>query len=146
MSSIEGILRGGKFKRILEKTMMAAKQQTNLNRIELEVIYLLFHYDDIQTMTDICQYTQMNKGHVSTTLDSLVKKGYLVCERDEKDRRFVKYSLAESSEQLCNEMERLWSDLMADIVDGVDAHSLEIFKQVSEQIDRNLDRLLEERI
>ena len=146
MSSIEGILRGGKFKRILEKTMMDAKQQTNLNRIELEVIYLLFHYDDIQTLTDICQYTQMNKGHVSTTLDSLVKKGYLVCERDEKDRRFVKYSLAESSEQLCNEMERLWSDLMADIVDGVDAHSLEIFKQVSEQIDKNLDRLLEEQV
>lgn len=146
MSSIEGILRGGKFKRILEKTMVDAKQQTNLNRIELEVIYLLFHYDDIKTLTDICQYTQMNKGHVSTTLDSLVKQGYLVCERDEKDRRFVKYSLAESSEQLCNEMERLWSDLMADVVKGIDAHSLEIFKQVSEQIDKNLDRLLEEQV
>lgn len=146
MSSIEGILRGGKFKRILEKTMMDAKQQTNLNRIELEVIYLLFHYEDIKTLTDICQYTQMNKGHVSTTLDSLVKQGYLVCERDEKDRRFVKYSLAESSEQLCNEMERLWSDLMADVVKGIDAHALEIFKQVSEQIDKNLDRLLEEQV
>lgn len=146
MSSIEGILRGGKFKRILEKTMMDAKQQTNLNRIELEVIYLLFHYDDIKTLTDICQYTQMNKGHVSTTLDSLVKQGYLVCERDEKDRRFVKYSLAESSEQLCNEMERLWSELMADVVKGIDSHSLEIFKQVSEQIDKNLDRLLEEQV
>ena len=68
MSDIEGILRGGKFKRILEKTMMDAKQQTNLNRIELEVIYLLFHYDDIRTLTDICQYTQMNKKTLTSEL------------------------------------------------------------------------------
>lgn len=142
MSDIEGILRGGKFKRILEKTMMDAKQQTNLNRIELEVIYLLFHYDDIRTLTDICQYTQMNKGHVSTTLDSLVKKGYLVCERDANDRRFVKYSLAQSSQQLCNEMEQLWENLMTEVVKGIDAQALAVFKQVAEQIDGNLDRLM----
>jgi len=27
---------------------------------------LLSHYDDITTLTDICRYTQMNKGHMST--------------------------------------------------------------------------------
>lgn len=142
MSDIEGILRGGKFKRIVEKTMLTAKQQTNLNRMELEVIYLLFHYDEIRTLTDICQYTQMNKGHVSTTLDSLVKKGYLVCERDAHDRRFVRYSLAPSSHQLCNEMEELWSNLMQEVVKGIDAQALAVFKQVAQQIDGNLDRLM----
>ena len=76
--SIERILRGGKFKKLLEKTMADAKNKTNLNRVELEVIYLLFHYDDVTTLTDICQYTQMNKGHMSTTLDNLVKKGYVL--------------------------------------------------------------------
>lgn len=141
--NVDGILRGGKFKRLLDKTMLDAKNKTSLNRLELEVIYLLFHYEEINTLTDICQYTQMNKGHMSTTLDNLVRKGYIVCERDVRDRRYVKYYLADTSEQICREIETLWSELMTEIVAGIDRNSLEIFKQVAGQIDRNLDRLLE---
>ena len=76
--NIEKYLRGGKFKRLLEKAMVDVKNKTNLNRLELEVVYLLSHYDEITTLTDICRYTQMNKGHMSTTLDNLVKQGYII--------------------------------------------------------------------
>ena len=75
--NIEKNLRGGKFNRLLEKAMVDVKKQTNLNRLELEVVYLLSHYDDITTLTDICRYTQMNKGHMSTTLENLVKQDTL---------------------------------------------------------------------
>lgn len=136
-------LRGGKFKQLLEKAMVDAKNKTNLNRLELEVIYLLFHYDEIKTLTDICRYTQMNKGHMSTTLDNLVKKGYVVCQRDDKDRRYVKYELADASEQICQEMETLWSELTLKVVEGIDEDSLAVFNRVSEQISHNIDRLLE---
>lgn len=140
---IEGILRGGKFKKLLEKTMADVKNRTNLNRLELEVIYLLFHYEEITTLTDICQYTQMNKGHISTTLDNLVKKGYVICKRDEKDRRYVKYELTDVSEQIRMEIENLWSDLMLKVVSGIDKDSLEVFAQVAKQINENIDVLLE---
>ena len=136
--SIERILRGGKFKKLLEKTMADAKNKTNLNRVELEVIYLLFHYDDVTTLTDICQYTQMNKGHMSTTLDNLVKKGYVVCKRDEKDRRYVKYQLTEASEQIRMEIDGLWSELLSKIVSGIDEESFEVFNQVAKQINENI--------
>lgn len=136
-------LRGGKFKQLLEKAMVDAKNKTNLNRLELEVIYLLSHYDEIKTLTDICRYTQMNKGHMSTTLDNLVKKGYVVCQRDDKDRRYVKYELTYASEQICQEMETLWSELTAKVAEGIDEHSLAVFNRVSEQISHNIDRLLE---
>ena len=141
--NIDEILRGGKFKKLLEKTMMNIKNETNLNRVELEVIYLLFHYEKITTLTDICQYTQMNKGHMSTTLDNLVKKGYVICKRDENDRRYVKYQLTEASEQIRMEIDKLWSGLLAQIVSGIDEKSLEIFSRVAEQINKNIDDLLE---
>lgn len=141
--NIEKNLRGGKFKRLLEKAMADVKNKTNLNRLELEVIYLLSHYDEINTLTDICRYTQMNKGHMSTTLDNLVKQGYVVCKRDENDRRYVKYELSDASEELCWEMETLWSELIAKVVDGIDENSLAVFNQVSEMISHNIDRLLE---
>lgn len=140
---IDGILRGGKFKKLLEKTMADAKNKTNLNRLELEVIYLLYHYDEITTLTDICQYTQMNKGHISTTLDNLVKKGYVICKRDENDRRYVKYQLTEASEQIRMEIDALWSGLLLKIVSGIDAEALETFNHVANQINENIDRLLE---
>lgn len=142
--NIEKNLRGGKFKRLLEKTMSDMKNKTNLNRLELEVIYLLSHYDEITTLTDICGYTQINKGHMSTTLDNLVKQGYVVCKRDDKDRRYVKYELTEKSEKICLEMEKLWSELISRVIQGIDENSLTIFNCVSEQISRNIDRLLED--
>ena len=141
--NIEKNLRGGKFKRLLEKAMVDVKKKTNLNRLELEVIYLLSHYEEITTLTDICRYTQMNKGHMSTTLDNLVKQGYVVCKRDDKDRRYVKYELTDASEQICQEMETLWSELIAKVVEGIDENSLAVFSCVSEQISHNIDRLLE---
>ena len=141
--NIEKNLRCGKFKRLLEKAMVDVKNKTNLNRLELEVIYLLSHYEEITTLTDICRYTQMNKGHMSTTLDNLVKQGYVVCKRDDKDRRYVKYELTDASEQICQEMETLWSELIAKVVEGIDENSLAVFSCVSEQISHNIDRLLE---
>lgn len=141
--NIEKNLRGGKFKRLLEKAMVDVKNKTNLNRMELEAIYLLSHYDEITTLTDICRYTQMNKGHMSTILDNLVKQGYVVCRRDDKDRRYVKYELTDASEQICQEMEKLWSELTAKVVEGIDERSLAVFNHVSEQISHNIDRLLE---
>ena len=142
--NIEKNLRGGNFKRLLERAMIDAKNKTNLNRLELEVIYLLSHYEEMTTLTDICRYTQMNKGHMSTTLDNLVKKGYVVCRRDDKDRRYVKYELTDASEQICNEMEALWSELISKVVKGIDENSLAVFNRVSEQISQNIDRLLED--
>lgn len=141
--NIEKNLRGGKFKRLLERAMAGAKNKTNLNRLELEVIYLLSHYDEMTTLTDICRYTQMNKGHISTTLDNLVKKGYVVCRRDDKDRRYVKYDLTDASQQICQEMEALWAEVISKVVEGIDEDSLTVFNRVSEQISRNIDRLLE---
>ena len=141
--NIEKNLRGGKFNRLLEKAMVDVKNKTNLNRLELEVVYLLSHYDDITTLTDICRYTQMNKGHMSTTLENLVKQGYIVCKRDDKDRRYVKYELTDASEHLCQEMEILWAELTAKVVEGIYESSLAVFNRVSEQISHNIDRLLE---
>ena len=128
--NIEKNLRGGKFKHLLEKAMVDVKNKTNLNRLELEVVYLLSHYDEITTLTDICRYTQMNKGHMSTTLDNLVKQGYIICKRDDKDRRYVKYEI-------------LWAELTAKVVEGIDEGSLAVFNRVSEQISHNIDQLLE---
>ena len=141
--NIDGVLRGGKFKKLLEKTLLEEKNKSNLNRLELEVIYILYHYEDMKTLTDICRYTQMNKGHISTTLDNLVKKGYIVCSRDEKDRRYVKYQLTKASEQIRLEIDDLWSELLSRIVEGIDPQSLHIFNQVAEQINENIDFLLQ---
>ena len=136
-------LRGGKFTRLLEKTMTDVKNRTGLNRLELEVIDLLSHYDEMTTLTDICRYTQMNKGHISTTLDDLEQKGYVVCRRDDRDHRYVKYELTGVSGQICRDMEELWSALITKVVEGIDERELEVFNDVSDQISRNIDRLLD---
>ena len=77
--NIEKNLRGGKFKRLLEKAMVDVKNKTNLNRLELEVVYLLSHYDDIAEQIESKKAKrELFKGFIRT----LEKQDGLTCEFD----------------------------------------------------------------
>lgn len=141
---VEDIIRGGKFKKLIENVLVHdAREITGLNRIELVVIYLLYKYDEINTLTDICRYLQMNKGHISTTMDALGKKGYILCKRDESDRRFIRYHITEKADAIVEDMDRLWKEMSRQIVRDIDEKDLEIFNKVSCQIENNMRFMLE---
>ena len=142
---VEDIIRGGKFKKLIENVLVHdAREITGLNRIELVVIYLLYKYDEINTLTDICKYLQMNKGHISTTMDGLGKMGYILCKRDESDRRFIRYHITEKADSIVEDMDRLWKEMSRQIVRDIDEKDLEIFNKVSCQIENNMRFMLEQ--
>ena len=144
-NSVEDIIRGGQFKKLIENVLVHdAREITGLNRIELVVIYLLYRYDEINTLTDICKYLQMNKGHISTTMDGLGKKGYIICQRDETDRRFIRYRITEKAGAIVENMDRLWLEISRQIVLGIDEKDLEVFNKVSRQIENNMKFMLEQ--
>ena len=143
-SSIEGILRGGKFKKLVEHRLAGIKDRTGLKRIDIEVIYFLYRESGHNTMTDICQHLQMNKGHISTVMDGLDKKGYLIQQHDPKDRRYVHYKLTELSDGIVKQMDASWEALSQKLMVGISDEDLEVFERVSKQIGQNIEHMLEE--
>ena len=86
----------------------------------------------------------MNKGHISTTMDGLGKKGYIICQRDETDRRFIRYRITEKAGAIVENMDRLWLEISRQIVLGIDEKDLEVFNKVSRQIENNMKFMLEQ--
>ncbi|MDD7208584.1 MAG: MarR family winged helix-turn-helix transcriptional regulator [Lachnospiraceae bacterium] len=145
-NAVESILREGKYKKLIENALVKdVREVTGLNRIELVIVFLLYRYKDMNTLTDICHYLQMNKGHISTTMDGLSKKGYIICQRDEMDRRYIRYRITEKSGMIVKKMDSLWKELSGEIVKGISKEDLEVYNKVSGQMEDNIKRMLKNR-
>lgn len=142
---VDDIIRSGKFKRFIENMLVEdARGITGLNRIELVIIYLLYRYDNLNTLTDISNFMQMNKGHISTTLDRLNKKGYIICHRDETDHRFVRYKITGKAGEVVLDMDNLWKEMSKKLVRQIEKDDLQVFHKVARQIEDNIEDMLKE--
>lgn len=141
-SSVEGILRGGKFKQIMENRLTDMKDRTGLKRVDIEVIYFLYRAKEHNTMTDICQHLQMNKGHISSVMNSLCEKGYVVQNQDPNDRRYIRYTLTELADSVAEQMDASWEKISRKMLEGISRDDLAVFSRVAEQIERNIENML----
>lgn len=141
-NSTEGLLRGGQFKKLIETTMLVIKDYTGLKRVEIDVLFYLSQYPEHNTMKDICTYLQMNKGHISTAVDSLTKQNYVAQQKDEHDHRYVHYSLTEKADQIVKDMSVLWEKMTKQLVKNVSAEDIAIFEKVSGIIGCNIEYML----
>lgn len=143
-SSIEGILRGGKFKKLMENRLADLKDRTGLKRVEIEVIYYLSQESEHNTMTDIYRHLQMNKGHISTVMDSLCKKGYVIQRPDPNDRRCIRYTVTDMADEIVKQMDASWENMTQRLMDGISQADLDVFEKVAGQIGQNIEKMLDE--
>ncbi|MCD8020198.1 MAG: MarR family transcriptional regulator [Clostridiales bacterium] len=142
---VENIIRSGKFKRRIENMLVSeARMVTGLNRAELVVVYLLYRYQELNTLTSIANFLQMNKGHISTTVDRLCKEGYVISQRDKEDHRFVRYQITDKAKDLSVTMDAIWEEISKKLVSDIEKNDLEAFGRVTMQLEHNVERLLKE--
>lgn len=141
---VEGILRGGQFKHLAKRELAGIRQQYDLKRIEIEVLYFLARNKECNTLADIHHYLNANKGHISQALDCLCKRGYLTAEHDKNDRRYVHFFMTDAANELSNQINAAWGKLRDEIFAGISEEDLACFKRVSAQIAQNMNHILKE--
>lgn len=141
---VEGILRGGQFKHLAKRELAGIRQQYDLKRIEIEVLYFLARNKECNTLADIHHYLNANKGHISQALDCLCKRGYLTAEHDKNDRRYVHFFMTDAANELSNQINAAWGKLRDEVFAGISEEDLACFKRVSAQIAQNMNHILEE--
>ena len=141
-SSTEGILRGGKFKKLIESRLSDIKDKTGLKRVDIEVLYFLSKEKEHNTMTDICQHLQMNKGHISSVMDSLCKKGYIVQTPDKNDRRYMHFSLTDKGKEVAVEIEKIWKDIKNELYYGLTDEEIASFRTTFHKICKNIEHFM----
>ena len=76
---MEILLYGGAFKQLVKNRLKALQEKYDLKKTEL-LILLYLSKSESHTAKEIQQDMQMNKGHLSSLLDSLCKKEYVLHE------------------------------------------------------------------
>lgn len=140
---VEVILRGGQFKQFTEQELSELRKKYNLKRIELEVLQFLSVCGDCNTVADIHEYLNANKGHISQAVFCLCKRGYVSSEQDKRDRRYVHYTLTEEGERLAQETSDIWKKIREEMFEGVSEEELDCFKRVSQRIAENISKRLD---
>lgn len=114
----------------------------HLTPAQFSVLFYLRRRDN-SSVTDVAKYLKISKPNMTPILDSLIKKGYLVRTRDEKDRRIIRLSLTPSGRVFYEDLkaanlhivEEMFSAYSAEELEKIVMHSselLNLIKDVSE--------------
>lgn len=144
-SSVETLLYGKQFRKLMEKELEPVQKEFNLCNIDLQILlYLDKHQDGHDTSKDILRLQMFTKGHISQSLSRLQKMGYVFMRQDEEDRRCTHNHLTDRAQDILSRIRNinteLWDVLMKDVTD----EELAMLRSVAEKIGRNIEAVLKE--
>ena len=139
---IELILRGAQFKKLLDERAGAFRQKYDMKKADVEILYFLSKCGVHNTSTDIHNHLMMNKGHISTAVEGLCQRKYLVAIPDREDRRYIHYELTEMAKGIISEIVNIREAVTEAILEGVTEEELIIFRNVARKILNNIEKML----
>lgn len=112
------------FNRILswEEQTFRKMEQSDLSLRELHVIEAIYHLQKSgeNRMSAVARYLSITPGSLTTSVNVLVKKGYVVRRASESDRRVVELLLTEKAEKVNKIHTRLHDKMIDGICDSLD--------------------------
>ncbi|MGN0203792.1 MAG: MarR family winged helix-turn-helix transcriptional regulator [Coprococcus sp.] len=138
----EMIVKGRQFKHLMENRSMQLRKKFGLKRMEMEVLYFLSISGEHNTSADICRYLNVNKGHISQTMERLGKMHFLQAVQDRNDRRYVHYLLTDNAQEVVDGIQESWEDLNQQIFEGITEDERIAYKKISDKISKNMDKMI----
>jgi len=89
---------------------------------------------EVPTMGNIAQRLRITLGTLTTSVNVLVKKGFVVRFRDENDRRKVYLELTESAHEVLKTHDLFHEDMIASIIDDLKINEDEVLLKSLENI------------
>ena len=138
----ESLLKGRQFKQILENQLHSLRDQYGLKRAEIEVLYFLSCSGNSNTATGIAENLCVNKGNVSQITSSLIQKGLITAEKDDRDYRVVHYHMTDAAAPVIEEIRTAISNLYANLFRDISDRDQATLKRIAEQLADNISHML----
>jgi DNA-binding MarR family transcriptional regulator len=88
-----------------------------------------------RTMSDTAKDLNITSGTLTTAIDNLIKKGYVIRRRSAEDRRVVKIKLTEKGKAAFKSHEDFHKDLVISALQQLDSNEEEVLIKVLSNID-----------
>lgn len=134
------ILRGRKFKKMLDHLYEDMREKYGLRQIEIDIMMYLGQYPG-DNASDISRNMYINKGHVSQAMNNLCVDGYLNAHVDENDRRYVSYDITAKGKALIDETTLIKNTINKQLFQGITKEEKILFEKVTTVISDNLDHI-----
>ena len=104
--------------KLQEKYLESIRIDYKLSRIEVIIITFLHNNPVHDTARDIVEFRMLQRGNVSTAIDSLADKGYLTRHPDTNDKRIIHLKLSDRSIPVVHAIEKKQDELISCIFEG----------------------------
>ncbi|MBO5998079.1 MAG: winged helix-turn-helix transcriptional regulator [Lachnospiraceae bacterium] len=138
------LLRGKRFKKILDELYKDFRKEYGLKQVEVDVLVYFGRFPE-SSSTDAAKELSLHKGHISLATEGLCEKRLLVPRQDAEDRRYVRYECTEEGMRICNEILSLRRRIKETAFTGLTEAETEEFISLGRRILDNIEKMAEEK-
>ena len=131
------LLRGRKFKSIVENCFSDIKDKYNLKQIDVDILLYMGVYEKVSAC-DLCKTLNLNKGQVSIAFDRLCEQGYVEINKSDSNRKCF-YTLTDLGKEIAASTDKMHSILTLNVFKGFSEKEIALIRDYSERIMDNID-------
>lgn len=139
---LEVVLKGGEFRKYSDSKFALLRKHYDMKRAEFEVIYYLSICKDADSLVNISDFLNANKGHISSTVYGLTEKGYINSEQDKNDRRYLHFSLTDKGREVAADIDDIWKDIRNELYYGLTDDEIAMFRTTFHKICKNIEHFM----
>lgn len=143
---LENVLRGRKFKKVIDARYETIRNKWNLKQIDLEILYYMSKVGHAISSTEISKNLILNKGQVSLSMDRMSKLGIIKPTVDKNDKRVIHFSLEEKSKEIIEDISKDKEYLMNQLFKGISQEEINTVLPMIEIVIDNMDKFIEREI
>lgn len=140
--SLESLLYGMQFRKLLEKKLEPLEKEYGLYKIDMQILFYLDHAGEKNTSSDMMELKMFTRGHISQSLTRLQKKGYIQMEQDLEDRRCTHNYLTKEAYVVIEQVEKIYESVQDIIMKGVTEEERRILSVVAQKVNQNINEEL----
>ena len=124
--------------RIFNKLMKEHKN-LDINHAQGKILFVISRYKEL-SINDLCKELSLSKSTLTSMLDRLEDKGYILKRSSEKDKRITLISNTEKADESIDIFNDVITKMNAKFYDGFEEEDIKMFEKYLEKIYFNLEK------
>ena len=141
---LEDILRGRKFKKLVDVRFSQLRKSYDLKQIEVDILYYIHMAKTKVTASELCKNMELNKGQVSIAMDRLETLGYIRKLPESKDKRLIHYELEKKALPLIKDIDAITNEVKESLLEGVNQEEIKLLCSIFQKLTHNMDAMINE--
>lgn len=132
-------------RQLCNKSLEPLMQELDLSAVELVVLFFLVDNPEWDTSRDIAEKTMLAKSNVSTAVDRLVQRGYLVRQPDLTDRRRIHLKPQASARRIAERGAAARTRMIRQVLAGFTPEEIQWMRHMGGRMEKNVQEMLKKR-